>query len=886
MKVFHRFLLTVFIPGLFLPGHPLLANNVNPTAPIEALKHWHNDFTDTDGDGMTDVAELKYGFNPNDASSFPSKDYTLLDESLEWGKNLDEDKYPPLHNSSGILDKQNDYLFILKPSDYDAYNDIPADWNPLGLLNQAVTPEEALKLEREFINLLTPILFEVVGRPYEPVYIQWRLHNSIATASYSYSDDGSKYSVGIKVGQTDGVETKIHEIFHAYRRVILSSGEYVRFDGLEPEWKYHKTLEEGFAVAVASHLGELFVEAYPTHPFSKSLAIKSSYDNSQKTANNGYNFDFNHGEDFVSSGRVDFFVQGLNKMSDWAYEFSGALAKTLIDSKPGNLRKLIEAVSTKRKKGEIQNIEDLHNVWSQIVPTINGISYKDYISRAKFWDGKDLDYNRLYVSLIDSNFYINYFQNEDDVFWYLNGDPERKPELPSWISPVKQEDFDHFGIREFQDYYVFDWSDTFFEISVQNMNNEVVKMYNKKVNKSTMGESYLFEISPEYLSLGLYKTNINVPQYEHLTSHTQNTKYIVGRKNLTLPSNRKTILIGADVPNIQSIKIELNQKWYDMDITNNLGVIQPNDVYINYTGEAKIRITANNQTNEYIRTISHQGIPDTSVYLQFKLFPLNEFLIVDRDFDGTEDAYDQNISEEETYVENPITPKDPIPAPIPDNPVVENPIPENPISEKTARINELETLVEKLTSDKSNLVNENQNLSTTINTHSQTINSLNADIVLLNQSVVEWQNKYNTQNQEVQIINKSKQNYFQQLEDNNNTIQILGERIDALERENVNLTHSYNSVYQENVNLNEQISFHKEEQRRYSSTISDEFKTKSTYTSDWYFDTEKGWLFTNPDVFPYVFRAETNQWFFFSENKKDARLFYSYENEKWELWKK
>ena len=59
-------------------------------------------------------------------------------------------------------------------------------------------------------------------------------------------------------------------------------------------------------------------------------------------------------------------------------------------------------------------------------------------------------------------------QNEDDVFWYLNGDPERKPELPSWISPVKQEDFDHFGIREFQDYYVFDWSETFFEISVQN----------------------------------------------------------------------------------------------------------------------------------------------------------------------------------------------------------------------------------------------------------------------------------------------------------------------------------------------------------------------------------------------------------------------------------
>ena len=28
-------------------------------------------FTDTDGDGMTDVAERKYGFDPEDAKSFP-----------------------------------------------------------------------------------------------------------------------------------------------------------------------------------------------------------------------------------------------------------------------------------------------------------------------------------------------------------------------------------------------------------------------------------------------------------------------------------------------------------------------------------------------------------------------------------------------------------------------------------------------------------------------------------------------------------------------------------------------------------------------------------------------------------------------------------------------
>ena len=34
---------------------PVLASNVNTTAPIDELNYYGADFTDTDGDGMTDV---------------------------------------------------------------------------------------------------------------------------------------------------------------------------------------------------------------------------------------------------------------------------------------------------------------------------------------------------------------------------------------------------------------------------------------------------------------------------------------------------------------------------------------------------------------------------------------------------------------------------------------------------------------------------------------------------------------------------------------------------------------------------------------------------------------------------------------------------------------
>ena len=59
---------------------PVLASNVNTTAPIDELNYYGADFTDTDGDGMTDVTELRYGFDPNDKNSFPNKDYTILSE--------------------------------------------------------------------------------------------------------------------------------------------------------------------------------------------------------------------------------------------------------------------------------------------------------------------------------------------------------------------------------------------------------------------------------------------------------------------------------------------------------------------------------------------------------------------------------------------------------------------------------------------------------------------------------------------------------------------------------------------------------------------------------------------------------------------------------------
>jgi len=116
--------------------------NYNTTTNVESLKYYTFDFTDTDGDGMTDVAERKYGFDPNDASSFPNKDYTFLVE----------DGRPTLPESTGVFDPNNEIRFQFDREHY--------------LTNRQGTSNlDKLASDRELFNLTMPILLHELGLP-------------------------------------------------------------------------------------------------------------------------------------------------------------------------------------------------------------------------------------------------------------------------------------------------------------------------------------------------------------------------------------------------------------------------------------------------------------------------------------------------------------------------------------------------------------------------------------------------------------------------------------------------------------------------------------------------------------------------------------------------
>ena len=52
-------------------------NHSHDESSVDFLTHYKGDFTDSDNDGMTDIAESKYGYDPDSSLSFPEDDFVV-----------------------------------------------------------------------------------------------------------------------------------------------------------------------------------------------------------------------------------------------------------------------------------------------------------------------------------------------------------------------------------------------------------------------------------------------------------------------------------------------------------------------------------------------------------------------------------------------------------------------------------------------------------------------------------------------------------------------------------------------------------------------------------------------------------------------------------------
>jgi len=926
--------------------------NYNTTTNVESLKYYTFDFTDTDGDGMTDVAERKYGFDPNDASSFPNKDYTFLVE----------DGRPTLPESTGVFDPNNEIRFQFDREHY--------------LTNRQGTSNlDKLASDRELFNLTMPILLHELGLPPSSFIVDIKTLNRGA------------YANGHMISLMDNTSpsTIIHELSHVWK------------DG----WNYNfmrspganrgnlRGYEEGMANSLAYRIGDLFVEAYPNHKFSTEywgtgIGAKTWH-------NKVSDFDVLRGVDWLQGGT--FFGDHFTGIR---YEMSGGVFDVLQNQRPGVMRDLLEVLYKASEENPdwdyTTDVDGILALWETVLPTVNGIKLTDWIKNLKILDGKPAE-QRLYIAINNGDdktaFRIVYPDKRGNFKWSYSESSFADQNIPSWfptqtisgkVSP-KVNNIPYNASIE-----------TIFGETAVNVSNSTDS------KKPADGATGIIEFSN--FPLGLYKTIVEIPQFAQNTEHHKNSAYAIRTTYIPNPSNNLNLHVGLDIPVAERVRIRINNGLYESNLTNGLSVFNFDDIGVNFTGVIDVLVSDGNTEHTFKRTVSHWGTKNNTN----GTFRLNQFLIVDTDFDGIEDAFDSSVTpltadsftsfaeiKNNSYIlarSFETTEVTDVPPPPP---------PPGPIDELKQRIAELEAEVAKLTTERNELltrVNELNNLNnelasanselvamleasdtevlnlrnelesrqkiidgllvkvavieaelvdtkaekqslvveveelklrvssletivqdyktsegelntklaekneeivslkSTIIDFNATIVELNATVVELNATVVEL-NATNSDLETLLAEEKAKNSkttdenselskkveellaQVNSLQSENNTLKSDNENLNLIIRdlssENTTLTNS-------NTELNQVVA-------KLNKDLDRAVKVASVpFIDGWFYDADHGWLFTDAEMYPLVFRNKTQSWHYYELGSTNPRYFYSYKDKKWEAW--
>lgn len=900
-----------------LSAIPLLASNINSTAPIAELTNYGADFTDTDGDGMTDVAELRYGFNPNDKNSFPSTDYTVLSEFNR----------PQLHESTGVNDPKNELRFMFTSADYAL--------NRKGLSNY-----DKLTSDREFLNLAMPILLKELGPPPESFFIEIRCQNR------------GVYANGYKISVNDDSPPSsfLHEIGHAWKR----GWDYSFMNGKNR--RYMRGFEEGFAEALVYHIQNRFVEAYPNHPLVKSKMITGR--NAQTWRGDVYNFDVTLGEKALRGGT--FFG---DRFTQYRYENSSGAFSVMANQRDGVLRDLLQAYYTKISEGSWDrtlDVQETFDLWANVLPTVNGIDTKSWLNRVGLFNGKPAP-QELYVSLIDEKVFILYPDSGGNFSW-KHGTPSSQ-NIPSWF-PIKND-----GGK-----YTPNVGGIAFNLNVKTLNGEDVVSLSRKTNSGTLGETRIDEIAPHNLPVGLYRASVEVPFFASQSPNNKTTSYIIGGKHTNHPHDKLSVHVGLDVPNAEKIQVTLKEQTYTTPIVNGLAIFRFNDVGIDFTGSVLISVTASGKTLEYKRAISHFGLGSGQRLNQFLIVDTDLDNIedaYDSDVVGLQSKTFVKFSEIQSNAEqiaNPTTsvvtqsnddlsskPKPKLPS-VPTTP----PSATNPIVELETKIKKLELELGELIAKNVNLktahditlnevndlkneiqtlklllatesaksasltkslatsTSQNQTLTikvnnleseisdTSVKTENkvkflqQQIVDLNTTIADLNKTLVEYESnatnygsvvlKVESHNKELQLQNgellKKIADLESELKESNSASSVLVQQNTNLADKVVDYTDRINAFASANESLNDSVDSLTDVNTRLTKELEEAIRVAQVpFTSGWFYDPEDGWLYTDANTFPLIYKHSTESWYFYELGSHDSRYFFSYKTNEWEEWK-
>ena len=561
------------------------------------LVNYIGDFTDTDTDGMTDVAEIKYGFDPLDANSVPNRStgYFIDDLGLSTSDIVDDSE----------VSSKNDRVYF----SFSKF-----------------TPEIEEKT-RNFMIKLFPILYDRLGNPSRNIVC--KLHNRGGNrGTWMASSSGTR----IYTDDTWNPRLLVHEITHVW------AGRY-KFAS-NSDWNYDAMLSgfEEIAEGIAYEIINDYIMAYPNDINSINFVKGGAWD---EWSGRFSNYDLVKHQRWTGGG--DFWICPITT-SD-RYSISAVLFQVLVshdkDFYKNVMTKFYETINTDPTFRP--NRENLIDLWASVLPEVNGIPTKHYLKAMPILNGHKLDNEFYAVALpngrLSSGGSQKIFCAFSDIkrgeFWWSSSIYDSNLNefgIPSWFGKFKADD----------NYYYTDNRKQPYIVNVHNGNGEFVTKLDGELSNPTRsdgGPSTIATTSPSGLfgknyDLGLYRMTLEFPSYKDYTKHYKEDSYFFGYKDFVQDkSTERTIIIGIDCDSkTDSVEMLLNEKSYSGVLQNGAVIFKISS--FNDTGVADILIhsVSRNRTNTYKRAIIIGGTVDN-----YRHQPI---LIIDKDFDGVEDLYE------------------------------------------------------------------------------------------------------------------------------------------------------------------------------------------------------------------------------------------------------
>jgi len=658
--------------------------SINPTAPNTQTQVLSADFTDSDGDGMTDVAELKFGFDPLDPNGFPAEPPLVTSNSITAplpasgiGATYDYVEYSslltirwsdPIQGGTYMLNLKNGTQqlyygghplgsapvslvsfglngtetltgrFSEYAADRNWVRDYPEFTINLSQLNnlkslpvQAATsrlsytfqdfPADKEQQYRDFLKKLFPIMYYYLGPPAESFNIV--ITNMGFDSGYFMStDDGRTF-----LSDTDFIPRLIaHEFVHAWK------GRYVMAS--DANWDYDDLLsgfEEGMAEGMAFEIMHEFVRSYPTDPATIQLLNLKPYQywSSETTYYDSVRF------------KRDTTAGDFWDPSDMVYDKYSTAATTfeiMQKTNPLACRQILEKYYTKINSDPAwrSNRTDLINLWAEAVPQVNGIPLGHYLDSMPVFAGKYYDEGVLVESVIrpygpsgDHQYATTYVNKDGGAWWGIQKSQLPLYNLPFWVSWMDAATPDNYVYVNTQGQP--------FTVNLYNSKNEALQTFSESTNILTTGNflgygwKMVNALNMGNFPVGLYRETVSFTNYLPYDSGAREDRYFFGVNGLNqAPSSEYIIMIGVDGVSSGTIAATINGTQYTQPISNGAAVFRSTAWPFDLEGSIPITVTRIDGTSHtYYRTLLEAG----TYWNYFQ----TQFIIKDKDFDGVED---------------------------------------------------------------------------------------------------------------------------------------------------------------------------------------------------------------------------------------------------------